>query len=82
MEDKKPNPPTEPPILFTDNIVMTTNPDGLTLDVLQRSLGAKGFRVLVRLGMSREHAKKFVVKLSRLLAMTEGNSQTREERGN
>lgn len=69
-------------ILYTDNIVMTTNADGLTLDVLQRNLGAKGFRVLVRLGMSREHAKKFVVKLSRLLAMTEGNTQTKTSKGN
>jgi len=80
MEDKKSI--AEPPILYTDNIVMTTNVNGLILDVCQRALGSKNFRILVRLGMSREHAKKFVIKLSRLLAMTEGNTQTRESRGN
>lgn len=80
MEDKKPV--AEPPILYTDNVVMTTNDDGVILDVCQRTLGSKNFRVIIRLGMSREHAKKFVVKFSRLLAMTEGITATRSRTGN
>lgn len=67
-------PMPEPPVLYTDNVIMTTNTDGVVFDVCQPALGQKSIRVIVRLGMSREHAKKFVVKLSRLLAITEGNA--------
>ena len=70
------------PILYTDTINMTTNEDGLVLDVGQRVLGQNQIRVVARVGMSRNHAKKFLTELGRLLAMTEGNLQTGESRKN
>lgn len=64
------------PILYTDNIFMTANPDGVTLDVAQRVGSTNQVRVVTRVGMSREHAKKFVNELGKLLAMSEGKIQT------
>lgn len=57
------------PILFTDNIFITTNEDGVVLDVAQK-LGSQS-RLVARIGMSRTHAKKFIAEASRLLALTE-----------
>lgn len=64
------------PILYTDNVFMTANSDGIVLDVGQKLGTTKQVRIVARVGMSREHAKKFVKELSKLLAMTEGKSQT------
>lgn len=58
------------PILYTDNIFMTVNKFGLILDVGQK-VGDQ-IRIVARLGMSREHAKKFVTELGKLLVVTEG----------
>lgn len=68
--------PNTTPVLFTDNILMTTNEDGVVLDISQRVGSTNQANVVARVGMSREHAKKFVKELGRLLAMTEGNLQT------
>ncbi|GIW61301.1 MAG: hypothetical protein KatS3mg089_0153 [Patescibacteria group bacterium] len=70
------------PILYTDNIFMTTNEDGVILDVAQKIIGSNQFRIVSRIGMSRNHAKKFVAELGKLLAMTEGHLQTGEEKTN
>jgi len=64
------------PILYTDSINMNTNPDGIVLDIMQRLGPTNQVRIVSRIGMSREHAKKFVEKLSKLLALTEGQVQT------
>lgn len=64
------------PILYTDNIFMTTNPDGVVLDIAQRVGSTNQVRIVTRIGMSREHAKKFVNELGKLLAMSEGKIQT------
>lgn len=64
------------PILYTDNIMMTTNEDGLVLDVTQKLGSTNQMRIVSRIGMSRDHAKKFLNELGRLLAMTEGQKQT------
>lgn len=64
------------PILYTDNIMMTTNEDGLVLDVAQKLGSTNQMRIVSRIGMSRDHAKKFLNELGRLLAMTEGQKQT------
>ncbi len=64
------------PILYTDNIFMTTNPDGVVLDVGQRIASTNQVRIVARIGMSREHAKKFVDKLGNLLVTSEGKIQT------
>jgi len=70
------------PVLYTDNILMTTNEDGVVLDVSQRVGSTQQATVVARIGMSREHAKKFVKELGRLLAMTEGNLQTAPKKEN
>ncbi|MDO8551505.1 MAG: hypothetical protein Q7S03_02390 [bacterium] len=64
------------PILYTDNIFMTTNEDGLVLDVCQKIGPTNQVRIVSRVGMSRNHAKKFLQEMGRLLAMTEGQIQT------
>lgn len=67
------------PIVYTDNIFMTTNKFGLTLDIGQRLAATNQIRIVARIGMSREHAKKFVEELGKLIAMTEGHVQTGEK---
>lgn len=64
------------PVLYTDNILMTANPDGVTLDIAQRVGSTNQMRIVSRVGMSRDHAKKFVNELGKLLAMSEGRIQT------
>jgi hypothetical protein len=64
------------PVLYTDNISMTTNQDGFVLDIMQRLMNSNQARIVARIGMSREHAKKLVKEMGRLLAVTEGQGQT------
>ena len=64
------------PILYTDNVIITVNPDGVVLDVTQRLANTNQVRVVARVGMSREHAKKFTAELGRMLALTEGQAKT------
>lgn len=64
------------PILYTDNVFMTTNSYGLILDIGQRIASTNQIRIVSRIGMSREHAKQFISELGKLLAMTEGQLQT------
>lgn len=68
--------PVTTPVLYTDNVLMTTNEDGVVLDVSQRVGSTNQAQVVARIGMSREQAKKIVKELGRLLAMTEGVTQT------
>lgn len=70
------------PILYTDNIFMTTNEDGVVLDVCQKLGTTNNVRIVARIGMSREHAKKVVAQMGKLLALTEGQGQTGEKRKN
>ncbi len=60
------------PILYTDNVLMSLNEHGLTLDVCQKLGNTNQVRIVSRIGMSRDHAKKFVSELSKILAITEG----------
>ena len=65
------------PILYTDNILMTTNEDGVVLDICQKLGSSNQARVVARIGMSRNHAKKFVKALGDLVEATEeGHTQT------
>lgn len=70
------------PILYTDNVFMTTNSDGLVLDFCQKLGSTNTTRIVARIGMSREHAKKAVAQLGKLLALTEGHIQTGQKSGN
>jgi hypothetical protein len=64
------------PILYTDNVFMTANPDGVVLDIGQKLGTTNQVRIVTRVGMSRDHAKKLVNELGKLLAMSEGKIQT------
>ena len=64
------------PILYTDNVIITTNEDGVVLDVCQKLGPTNQMRIVSRVGMSREHAKKFVKELEKLVALTEGQKHT------
>lgn len=64
------------PILYTDFVYMSTNKDGLTLDVCQKIGPTNKMKVVARIGVSREFAKKFVNDMGKLLAMSEGHTQT------
>lgn len=68
------------PILYTDNISLTTNEDGFVLDVMQRLMNTNQARIVARVGMSRDHAKKLVKEMGRLLAISEGQGQTQSEK--
>lgn len=68
--------PATTPVLYTDNILMNTNEDGVVLDIAQRIGSSNQSHVVARIGMSREHAKKLIKELGSLLAMTEGGAQT------
>lgn len=72
------NPQTSP-ILYTDMIFMNVNDDGVTFDVCQKTGSSNQANVVSRIGMSRQHAEKFVKKLSEILALTAGHSQTGEK---
>ena len=64
------------PVVYTDSVLMTTNQFGVVLDVCQRLGSTNQVRIVARFGMSREHAKKFVDELGKLLVMTEGQGRT------
>lgn len=64
------------PILFTDNVMMTANEDGVVLDVCQRVGNSNQVRVVARIGMSRSHAEKLLKQMGDLLLMADGRSQT------
>lgn len=64
------------PILYTDSISMTSNEDGIVFDVMQRVGSTNKVRIVARIGMSRNHAKKFIKEAGNLLAITEGQKQT------
>ncbi|MBP9690926.1 hypothetical protein KBD81_02485 [Candidatus Woesebacteria bacterium] len=64
------------PILYTDNVLMTVNDDGLVLDIAQKLGPSNTARIVSRIGMSRTHAEKLVQELGKLLAMTKGQKKT------
>lgn len=64
------------PVLYTDNVIITVNPDGVVLDVTQRLANTNQVRVVARVGMSREQAKKFAAEVGKILALTEGQVKT------
>ena len=61
------------PILYTDNVLITTNSDGVILDVGQRLGTTNKVRLVARIGMSRTHAKKVVNELAKTLAISENH---------
>lgn len=52
------------PVLYTDNVMLTSNEDGVVFDFCQRLGSSPQVRVVARIGMSREHAKKLLMVLT------------------
>ena len=48
------------PILYTDNVLVTSNDDGVMLDFAQHIGPTKQHQVVARVGMSVAHAKKML----------------------
>ncbi len=64
------------PILYTDNIFLNFNEDGLVLDICQKLGPSNQLRIVSRIGMSKAHAKKFANILGNLIVKSEGKMQT------
>jgi hypothetical protein len=64
------------PILYTDNILVGVSEDGIVLDFCQKLGPTNQMRIVSRMGMSRDHAKKFLKVLSDQLKLSEGQVQT------
>lgn len=62
--------PETTPILYTDNVIISSGGMGVILDICQR-VGPDRMKIVSRIGMSREHAKKLAQELSKTLAITE-----------
>lgn len=67
------------PILYTDMIFMNVNDDGVIIDVCQKTMLSDQYQVVTRIGMSKDHAKKFVKKLSEVLVLTTAHSDSTKE---
>jgi len=64
------------PILYTDNIFMMVNEDGVVLDIAQTVGPTNQVRVVSRIGMSKVHAQKFLKEMGKLLVMNQGQIET------
>jgi hypothetical protein len=64
------------PIFYTDNLFITSNEDGVVIDVGQRISSTNQVQIVARIGMSREHAKKFVDVLSKNMLVNQTQNQT------
>ncbi len=66
------------PVLYTDMIFMNVNEDGVIIDVCQKAGAPNQYQVVSRIGMSKDHAKKFVKKFSEILVLTTAHSKSSE----
>jgi hypothetical protein len=62
--------PIRTPVLYADSIHISSNSNGVVIDVAQRITGSKNAVVVSRIGMSREHAKKLAESLTMQLSGT------------
>ncbi len=63
--------PDTTPILYTDEIHISTNDYGVVMDIVQKIGDDEQGRVVSRVGMSRDHAVAFTQELGKLLLLTE-----------
>lgn len=64
------------PILYTDRIFISINQFGVVFDITQKT--GNQTRIVARIGMSREHAKKITSELGKMLAVTENTAKTKQ----
>lgn len=63
-------------VLYTDNVNIATNDDGVVLGFFQKFGPNNEMKAVARIGMSREHAKKFLATLGKQLALKEAQTHT------
>lgn len=68
------------PVLYTDNIFITASSEGIVLDFSQKLVLTNKIRIVARIGMSKDHAKKFSEQLEAMLKVAEGQSQSAEKK--
>lgn len=68
------------PILYTDNVLISVNPSGIVLDFSQQIATTNQARIVARVGMSKEHGKKFVEQMEAMLKVAEGQTQSAEKK--
>lgn len=68
------------PILYTDNILISVNPSGIVLDFSQQIASTNQARIVARVGMSKEHAKRFLEQFEAILKVAEGQAQSAEKK--
>ena len=64
------------PILYTDSVMITSNEDGVIFDFCQRVGPGPQMRVVSRIGMSREHARKLLMAFTGQMEREPGKAQT------
>jgi len=74
--------PQATPILYTNIVFMSADEFGIVIDFGQKVGGLNQINIASRIGMSREHARKIVEELGKLIVMTEGQKKTARVSGN
>jgi len=68
------------PVYFTDNVFITSSEDGIVMDFTQKLMNTNTVRIVSRVGMSREHARRFVDQLEAMLKIAEGQAQSTDQK--
>lgn len=68
------------PVLYTDNVFITSSEDGIVLDFTQKLINTNTVRIVSRVGMSKDHAKRFLEQFEAMLKIAEGHSQSAQEK--
>lgn len=68
------------PVLYTDNVFITASQDGIVLDFSQKLVSTNKVRIVARIGMSKDHAKRFIEQFEAMLKVTEGQAQSAEKK--
>lgn len=68
--------PMRTPVLYADAIMITASENGFVLDVAQRIGSSNQANVVARIGLSKEHVKKLIEKLTEQLSLREGKAIT------
>ncbi len=68
------------PVYYTDNVFITAGPEGIVLDFSQKLASTNTLRIVARVGMSRDHAKKFMEQFEAMVKVVEGQAQSAEKK--
>ncbi len=68
--------PIKTPVLYADAIMITSNENGIVLDITQRMGLSNQASIVARIGMSNVHAKVLATKLLEQISLNEGSAVT------